>query len=365
MTIQSEGEKREKLNTGLGIRDAVYFHKPEEPFGFLSNWYICEFTVDGVRYTSTEQYIMAEKCRILGEDAAAAQIMATDDPEIQRNIARGIKKYSDVIWGGRRQVVALRGLLAKFSQNEELLEKLLDTGEAYLVECAWSDRAWACGIGLDGEDRKDISKWRGSSILGFALMEARSMLREKRKKPDKPDTQTESRAEKPQTMRVWRGDITKFAGDAIVNAANSSLLGGGGVDGAIHYAAGPGLLKECRTLHGCRTGEAKLTGGYNLPAKHVIHTVGPVYSGAAADEKALSACYRNSLQLAKEHNLHSIAFPAISTGVYGYPLEEATQAAVAAVRGWLAENNGYAMQVTFCAFDGRTEKAYKKYLDGE
>jgi len=129
-------------------------------------------------------------------------------------------------------------------------------------------------------------------------------------------------------LEILQGDITKLKVDAIVNAANSSLLGGGGVDGAIHRAAGPGLLTECRSLGGCPTGEARITGGYNLAARQVIHTVGPVFSGKAKDQTLLTACYQNSLKLAVEHNVASIAFPAISCGVYGYPIAEACRIAV-------------------------------------
>lgn len=131
-------------------------------------------------------------------------------------------------------------------------------------------------------------------------------------------------------MRVLEGDITALDVDAIVNAANERLLGGGGVDGAIHRAAGPELLAECRMLGGCPTGEARITGGYRLKARHVIHTVGPVWSGARDDDPALASCYRSSLRLAADNGLASIAFPAISTGVYGFPFDRAARIAVAA-----------------------------------
>ena len=163
-------------------------------------------------------------------------------------------------------------------------------------------------------------------------------------------------------IQVVQGDITKLDCDGIVNAANRSLLGGGGVDGAIHRAAGPELLAECRTLHGCRTGEAKITKGYRLKAKYIIHTVGPIYSGTAEDAAQLADCYRNSLNLAKEHDVHSIAFPAISTGVYGYPLEDAREIAVKTVAQWLEDHADYAMQVIFCCFDARTERVYQARL---
>ena len=160
-------------------------------------------------------------------------------------------------------------------------------------------------------------------------------------------------------IQVVQGDITKLDCDGIVNAANRSLLGGGGVDGAIHRAAGPELLAECRTLHGCRTGEAKITKGYRLKAKYIIHTVGPIYSGTAEDAAQLADCYRNSLNLAKEHDVHSIAFPAISTGVYGYPLDAATQIAVDTVTDWLQSHIDYVMRVIFCCFDARTAQVYQ------
>ena len=153
-------------------------------------------------------------------------------------------------------------------------------------------------------------------------------------------------------------DITKLNCDAIVNAANNSLLGGGGVDGAIHRAAGKGLLEECRTLHGCETGKAKITKGYNLPAKYVIHTVGPIYSGSPDDQIMLIDCYINSLDLAKVYDLHSIAFPAISTGVYGYPKEKAATIAILTVTEWLKDNSDYDMSVIFSCFDNQMYDIY-------
>ena len=164
-------------------------------------------------------------------------------------------------------------------------------------------------------------------------------------------------------IQVVQGDITKLDCDGIVNAANRSLLSGGGVDGAIHRAAGPELLAECRTLHGCRTGEAKITKGYRLKAKYIIHTVGPIYSGTAEDAAQLADCYRNSLNLAKEHDVHSIAFPAISTGVYGYPLDAATQIAVDTVTDWLQSHVDYDMRVIFCCFDARTAQVYQTKME--
>jgi O-acetyl-ADP-ribose deacetylase (regulator of RNase III) len=160
-----------------------------------------------------------------------------------------------------------------------------------------------------------------------------------------------------------RGDITKLAVDAIVNAANTTLLGGGGVDGAIHRAAGPELLAERKTLGGCRPGEAKITRGYSLPARFVIHTVGPIWSGGNRGEpETLANCYRNSLRIAAEHGLRTVAFPAISCGVYRYPIPEAARIAVETTSQFLRENSSIT-EVTFVVSNDEIEAAYQRLLE--
>jgi O-acetyl-ADP-ribose deacetylase len=167
---------------------------------------------------------------------------------------------------------------------------------------------------------------------------------------------------KKQRIEIIKGDITSMEVDAIVNAANSSLLGGGGVDGAIHRAAGPGLLDECLKLDGCNVGEAKLTGGHDLKAGHIIHTVGPVWREGIDDEHALlAACYQNSLKIAKENKFRTIAFPGISTGIYGFPKDQAALIAVTETRRFMKKSD-FPEVVVFVAFDDESFNIYQKHL---
>ena len=177
-TLKKAGKIKEKLLINGEEHEAVFFHLPKEPNGYLSNWYLSPFKLDGIEYSSVEQYIMYQKCLMFGDNESAKAVLKTSDTAEQQRIGRNAKGYINHVWAGARQMVVFRGLMAKFTQNIDLREELLNTDDAYLVECAGSDKIWACGIRLNNDDRFDVSKWKGQNILGFALMEVRRVISE-------------------------------------------------------------------------------------------------------------------------------------------------------------------------------------------
>lgn len=175
--VTDQNRTFEKLHISDREVDAVFFHKPDEPYGFLSNWFYSPFDLNNTHYSSAEQYIMHQKCLLFGDEESAKAVLATDYPDKQQIIGRQTKGYVNSVWAGSRQLIAVRGLIAKFSQNEELRGKLIETKESVLVECARLDTIWACGKRLTEPDRFDASKWSGQNILGFSLMEVRNELK--------------------------------------------------------------------------------------------------------------------------------------------------------------------------------------------
>ena len=330
----------------------VFFWKDDEENGYLSNWFGRKFVIDDFEYLFVEQYMMAEKARLFHDSARYTAILRATGPWECKELGRQVKPFDAKTWNAAKYEVVKTANRAKFEQNPDLLAKLLDTGDAILAEASPKDDIW--GIGLDAAAAAGVSPeaWPGQNLLGKILMDLRTELSGKR-------------AAKPETvLRAVQGDITRVSDvEAIVNAANRSLLGGSGVDGAIHRAAGAGLLEECRKLHGCETGEAKLTGAYNLPCKYVIHTVGPVWQdGGHKEAEMLAACYRNALQVAVDHQIRSVAFPSISTGVFSYPLEEAAKVAVQAVNLFVHEHPGKLDLVEWVLLDAHTREVYEKAL---
>lgn len=331
----------------------VFFWKDDEENGCFSNWYRRKFVIDDFEYLFVEQYMMAQKAKLFHDSERYTAILRSTQPWECKDLGKQVKPFDSNAWNAVKYDVVKTANRAKYEQNPDLKAKLLDTGDAILAEASPKDTIW--GIGLDAVTAAETnpSEWSGQNLLGRILMELRSEFAEKKVEAAKT------------VLRMVQGDITRISDvDAIINAANMSLLGGGGVDGAIHRAAGPKLLEECRSLHDCQTGEAKMTGAYNLPCKYVIHTVGPVWNGGKHNEAELLAdCYRNSLQVAVEHKIRSVAFPSISTGVYSYPVEDAAKVAVMTVNQFIEEHPGQLDLVEWVLFDEHTHGVYENVLN--
>ena len=312
--------------------DSDMIEQFREEYSFLSNFYPAVLTFEGKTYLNSEAAYQAAKCADEREKEQFTGLTADESKRLGGKVAL----RSD--WDEVKQDVMRAVVYAKFTQNRYLAEWLLKTGERYLQEGnRWNDTFWGVNI-KTGE---------GENHLGKILMS----LREEFRKSGLPES-TDSylyKAQPTEHIRILFGDITQSDAACIVNPANKTLLGGG-ADGAIHMAAGRELREECRKFGGCNTGEAKITKGYALKADFVIHTVGPHYPEENAPA-LLEQSYRNSLDLAKQHRIGSIAFPAISTGKYSYPKKEAVEIAVKTVLAWQAENSDYVMDVAFITTD--------------
>jgi len=304
-----------------------------EEYEFLSNFYPTKVMFDGITYYNAEAAYQAQKCSRY-EDRFQFAHMSADKA---KRLGHKIEIRSD--WDEIKYRVMEQVVYAKFAQNPTLAQDLLDTADKPLQEGnTWGDVYW--GINLrTGE---------GKNNLGKILMD----LRENFRKNGIPKVTTPDNSQKGPFGGIWIDDrdITLSECECIVNAANETLLGGGGVDGAIHRAAGPELRAECAALGGCQVGEAKITKGYRLKAKYVIHTVGPKYPTQNCREN-LARCYTASLELAKEHGIHSITFPSISTGKFSYPKKEACRIAVETVKNWMKNNCDYSMKIVFSCVD--------------
>ena len=315
-----------------------------EEYYFLSNFYPAVIRFDGITYLNSEAAFQAQKCTESAERDRFSKLSADEAKKLGRKVVLR-SDWNDVKIPLMQEIVK-----AKFTQNRYLSEWLLATGNKELIEGnTWHDTFW--GV--------DIKTGEGQNHLGIILMELREQFITQGL-PEESDASQISFGP-IEHMSVVFGDITQADCMCIVNAANSSLLGGGGVDGAIHMAAGPELLVACRKLKGCKTGKAKITDGFNLKAKYIIHTVGPRYP-MENHETLLRQAYQNSLDLAKEYHISSIAFPAISTGVYSYPKKDAVAIAVDSVHEWMINHPSYALEVVFFCIDIALFNLYCDYL---
>jgi len=313
----------------------IYFYRQHDAHGWMSNFADYPLVLDGVTWPTSEHYFQAQK---FAGTVHVEELRQAATPSLVAELGRDRQRPLRPDWEAVKDDVMRVAVRAKLDQHPELRDQLLATGTEPLVERTTSDHYWGCGKDTDGKN-----------MLGQILMELRDELACRSAEVALGDW----RKVLASRISVHEGDLVKLDVAAIVNAANTSLLGGGGVDGAIHRAAGPDLLAECRTLNGCETGYAKITAGYRLPARHVIHTVGPVWQGGGKSEAALlERAYRQCLEICQARHLESVAFPGISTGAFGYPADAAADIAVRTVVLFMVAHP-YPKRAIFCTFDAR------------
>lgn len=314
-------------------RDCIDWFREE--YEFLSNFYPAKMLFDGIAYENAESAYQAQK---LENPAERVQFSCLFGDEAKK-LGKTVMVRPD--WEEVKLETMERIVETKFTQNPLLARLLVETGDIPLLGGnRWGDTYW--GIRLDTRE--------GENHLGKILMALRQRFQTEGI-PEGQEYHPVRRFGPVNGIIVTDEDITQLDVDCIVNAANKTHWGGGGVDGVIHREAGPELREECRTLGGCETGEAKITKGYRLKAKYIIHTVGPIYK--KDDDNLLADCYWNCLELAKQHDIHSIAFPALSTGKFCFPKAKATHMAVDTIRRWMEENMGCNMQVILSCVDHR------------
>lgn len=313
-------------------REEIDFFREE--YDFLSNFYPTKVRFEDITYYNAEAAYQAQKCAAQADRLKFALL----SPDEAKRLGQNVEVRSD--WDEVKLDIMERVVHAKFAQNPSLARDLLDTGDRMLKEGNhWRDLYW--GV--------DLKTGEGENHLGKILMALRGAFRQNGIPEEMPQ---ELRRLKGPRAGMWMSDwdITLSGCECIVNPADETLHGHGGVDGAIYRASGPALRQECSALGGCRVGEAKLTGGYRLRARFIIHTVGPRYPSEHCREN-LSKCYMASLDLARSHGIRSIEFPPISTGKFSYPRKEACEIAVRSVDAWRRENRDYPIQIVFSCVD--------------
>lgn len=316
-----------------------------EEYEFLSNFYPAKMEFEGIAYYNSEAAYQAQKCKNPKDKILFANMYADE----AKKFGRKVEMRED--WDEVKVELMTRIVEAKFYQHPELAVRLLETGNKQLKEGNyWGDVFW--GI--------DHNTGEGENHLGKILMNLRTKYQEE-------GLATSEKGYPVKTIGPVYGimitdeDITQMDVQCIVNAANKTLLGGTGVDGAIHREAGPEMLAECQTLNGCETGCAKITGGYGLKAEYVIHAVGPVYG--KDEESLLEKCYYNTLNLAKEHNIHSIVFPALSTGKFCFPKKKAIETGIQSVINWMMQHSDYKIDIFFSCVDHRIFEYACEYMN--